>query len=301
MSRPVAALALVLLGPAVAAAQARAPLAWKWHRDEQFTVSVTTAYEEQITIAGKQLKNKAKTFIAFDVTVLAVARDGTVALGLRVTSFQVEGSRNADAITRVGKAIKGDSFTVTFDPEMKSQEFGGIGVLARKVSEQEGDPAALALVEKTLTMLFRNLIQEAFVPMPGTATAKGDTWEQTAELDALGLGTLTTTRTFTDEGKASVAGKEVRKVGIKGVLKFVPPNAGGAGAFTLEKFDLKKQDYRGQLYFDPAAGRPVSTDTRVLTELTMTLRVNGQSFNGEATREQTFQIRFGDKKKAAEK
>src|SRR5438874_11449361 len=136
MSRPVAALALLLLGPAVAAAQTRLPLAWKWQTGEQFTLSVATAYEEQITIAGKQLKNKAKTSIAFDVTVLAVARNGTVALDLRVTSFQVEGSRNADAITRVGKAIKGDSFTVTFDPEMKSQEFGGIGVLARKVSEQ---------------------------------------------------------------------------------------------------------------------------------------------------------------------
>ena len=76
MSRPVAALALLLLGPAVAAAQARAPLAWKWQTGEQFTLSVATAYEEQITIAGKQLKNKAKTSIAFDVTVRAVARNG---------------------------------------------------------------------------------------------------------------------------------------------------------------------------------------------------------------------------------
>ena len=295
MSRLVAALALVLLGPAVAAAQARAPLAWKWQTGEQFTLSVATAYEEQITIAGKQLKNKAKTSIAFDVMVRAVARDGTVALDLRITSFHVEGSRNADAITKVGKAIKGDSFWVMLDPEMKLQQFGGIDALAKKVSEPEGEPTALALVEKTLTMLFRNLIQEAFVPMPGKATAQGDTWEQTAELVALG-GTLTTTKTLTDEGKASVDGKEVRKVGIKGVLKFVPPKADGAGAFTLEKFDLKKQQYRGMLYFDTAAGRPVSSDTRVLTELTMTLRVNGQSFKGEATREQTFQIRFGDKR-----
>jgi hypothetical protein len=297
MSRPVVALALVLLGPAVAAAQARAPLAWKWHTGEQFTLSVATAYEEQITIAGKQWKNKAKTSIAFDVTVLAVTRNGTVALDLRVTSFQVEGSRNAEAITKVGKAIKGDNFTVTFDPEMKSQQFGGVGALAKKVSEQEGEPAALALVEKTLTMLFRNLIQEAFVPMPGKATAKGDAWEQMSDLEfALGLGTLTTTKTFTDEDKASADGKEVRKVGIQGVLKFVPPKADGAGAFTLEKFDLKKQQYRGTLYFDPAAGRPVSSDTRVLTELTMKLRVDGQRFNGEATREQTFQIRFGAKR-----
>jgi hypothetical protein len=299
MSRPVAALALVLLGSAVAAAQA--PLAWKWQKGEQFTLSVATAYEDQTTIAGKQLKGKAKTSITFDVTVRAAPEDGDVTLDLRITSFQVEGSKNADAISKVAKAIKGDSFSVTLDREMKSQQFGGIGALAKKVSEQEGDPAALALVEKTLTMLFRNLIQEAFVPMPGKATAKGDTWEQTAELDALGLGTLTTTKTFSDEGKASVDGKEVRKVGIKGVMKFAPPKEGGAGAFTLEKLDLKKQTYRGTLYFDPAAGRPVSSDTRVLTEMTMTLRVNGKDFDGEATREQTYRIRFGDKKKAAEK
>jgi hypothetical protein len=301
MSRPVAALALVLLGPAVAAAQARAPLAWKWNQGEQFTLSVTTAYEEQLTIAGEQQKNKAKTSIAFDVTVLAVARNGAVGLDLRITSFQVEGSKHAEAIARVGKAIKGDKFTVTFDPEMKSPQFGGIDALARKVAEREGEPTAMTLIEKTLTTLFHNLIQLAFVPMPGKATAPGDTWEQTADLDALGLGTITTTRTFTDEGKASVEGKEVRKVGIKGVLKFVPPKANGAGAFTLEKFDLKKQAYRGKLYFDPAAGRLVSSDTHVLTELAMTLRVNEQSFNGEATREQTFQIRFGDKKGAKEK
>ena len=45
----------------------------------------------------------------------------------------------------------------------------------------------------------------------------------------------------------------------------------------------------------------MSSDTRVLTEMTMILRANNQSFPGEATREQTFQIRFGDRKKAAEK
>src|SRR5262249_8293627 len=58
MSRPAAALVLVLLGPAVAAAQEKAPLAWKWHKGEEFTLSVTTAYEDQTTVAGKQRRLK---------------------------------------------------------------------------------------------------------------------------------------------------------------------------------------------------------------------------------------------------
>jgi hypothetical protein len=300
MSRPVAALALVLLGPAVAAAQAKVPLAWKWHKGEEFTLSVTTAYEDQTTVAGKQFRRKAKTSIAFDVMVREAPADGGATLDLKITSFQVEGSQNADAISKVAKAIQGDHFAVTLDRALKPQEFGGIDALAKKVTDREGEPGALALVERALTMLFRNLIQEAFVPAPGKATAKGETWEQTVELDALGLGTLKTTKTFTDEGKASAEGKAVRKVGIQGVMKFVPAKEGG-GALTLEKFDLKKQAYRGTFYFDPAAGRPVSSDTRILTDLTMTFRANGKKFPGEATREQTFQVRFGDRKKAAEK
>jgi hypothetical protein len=311
MSRPVAALALVLLGPALAA-QAQAPLAWKWQKGEQFTLSVATAYEDQTTIAGKQLKSKAKTAFAFDVTVREAPEGGNVTLDLRITSVQAAGSTRSwtDAINKDGKAIKRGSFSLTLDREMKSQQFGGIGALAKKIiDQQEGDPALLVLTEKIWIALFHSLLQEVFVPMPGKATAKGDTWEQQMSgLDAPPwLGTLATTKTFTDQGKTSVDGKEVRKVGIKGVMKFVPPKVVGWNGSPFERFDLKKQAYQGTLYFDPAAGRPVSSDIRVVTEATMSQRVrgvpgvDGATIDREAMWEWTYQIRFGEKKKVAEK
>ncbi len=298
MRTRLAPLALLILSLNTGIAQTQKALAWTLQKGEQFPLTVVTAYDEKITIAGKLIKNKAKNAVGFEVTVLQAPRDGNVVLDLKITSLRAEGSQSAAAITKIGKAIQGESFSATFDHAMSLKKLDGLEALAKKITEKEGQPGAEAVIQKTLTMLFSYLIEEAFVAVPGKATAKGDTWKQTTELDAQALGTLVTTKAFTDAGPASVDGKEVRKVSIKGVLKVAPAKAGGAPAlpFTVKDLDLKKQDYKGTLYFDAPAGRPVSIDTRIVTEMTMSIEVNGMSFAGEATRDQTFQIRFGTKK-----
>ena len=297
MSRLVAA--LMLLAGAAPAARAQAPLAWKLPKGEQFTLSITTEYRDTVTLMGKQINSRAKMSFGLDVTVREPLRAGRATLDLRIKSLRAEGSPNAEALTRTGKAIAGETVAVTLGAKMKLGEIRGVEALAKKVAEQENEPQSERVFAQTLHTLLRYLLEEALVATPGKAVTKGDTWEQNSQLDAMGLGTLLTRKTFTDLGPATVAGKEVRQVGIKGVLKFAPAKAaaGGVLPFTVEKLDLKKQQYTGTLSFDAAAGRPVRIETRLFTDMAMTIGVNGMTVEAEGTREQTFRIQFGGGKK----
>jgi hypothetical protein len=291
-----AALAIVFLAPGGPAAHAQAPLAWKLRKGDRFTLSITTEAKDVMTIARQSEENRMKLGLGFDVTVREAPRGGDLTLGLRITSFTAEGSRNADAVKKIGGYFKGAEISATVDRAMKLQRLAGVEALIRKIAEADGTPpAGVEPVEKIFTIMFRYLLEEAFVAVPGRATKRGETWGQTTHLDFVGMGTIVTKKTFTDEGPASVGGREVRKVGVKATLSFAPPKKAGGGLFpgTIDKFDIKNQTFKGSLSFDPVAGRPAAMDTRYSADIALTLTVDGMSVEAEGTREQSFRIRFG--------
>jgi hypothetical protein len=301
MTRRIAAVVtLALLWSPVAGAQE--PLAWKLRKGDEFTLSVETKSQDKIKGAGKEVEIKSRLALTFDVTVRAAGGDN-LRLGLNITKAEAEGgpAKQGDA-AKLGEALKGGAFTVTVDRKMKVVRLGELDKLVEKVAEADPTMPA-AQVERVLKMMFRYLLEESFVALPAAATAKGDSWKQATELDALGMGTMLTSKTYTDEGPASVQGKPVRKVGLKAALKISLSKEGGPllpPGVSIDKFDLKKQQYQGTLYFDPKAGRPVRLDTRMLFDFEMTLSANDMNVDLSGSREQTFTIRFGSKKKAGE-
>jgi hypothetical protein len=296
------AVAVTLLSVAAPLAHAQAPLAWKHRKGDQFPLSITTDIKETTRpVGGKNFDSNTQMTLTFDVTVREAPRGGNLTLGLRVKSFEAKGSKQAEALKKLGSAIKGQEFSATVDRAMKLDQLKGMDTMIRKLAEKEGlSQRRTELAEKLLTVLFRSFLEEAFVVVPDRATVRGDTWQQTTRMDLMGFGFLTTTKTYTDEGASSLDGKETRKLGVKGVLRYTATKAGGVGLVPgkINKFELKNQEYRATVHFDNAMGRAVRIDSRMTMDMVGNVTVNELTYDVESRREQTFRIQFGSKAKS---
>jgi hypothetical protein len=305
MSRRIAAVvALALLWPPAAGAQT--PLAWKLQKGEGFTLSIELKLKDRFQIGGLDQAQDAHIKAGFDVTVRKTPAGGDLVLELKIASLALESSKAQGAagaqLARAFAALKGSTFQATVDRTTKSVRFSGLGALAKKFAAAD-KPSPAAQAESMLKTMFRNLLGESFTALPAAATARGDAWKQTAELDAVGVGILLTRKTYTDAGQDSVQGRQLRKAGVKAGLEFKLDKEGNPlrtpGA-TIEKANLKEQQYTGTLYFDPKAGLPARLDSRLVLDLEVTMSRNGMTREAQIRREQTFTIRFGSKKKEGE-
>lgn len=138
-------------------------------------------------------------------------------------------------------------------------------------------PESLAMVESQLSEeSLRRDMQQEFDLLPGRVVKVGEFWNTTHVLNAGQGQLLTFARQCEYVGPVEHDGKTLHKINVKDTSIKFEIEAGSGIPLKLVDADLSIAESEGELLFDPAVGRIVSTKyrTRVTGEINFTL--NGQ-------------------------
>jgi hypothetical protein len=294
-----AVLALGLLSLPVSA---EVTLEWKFKEGDKFYLQTDSNLAQTITSAGTEVKQQIDQSMVSSFTVKKKNADGSLVLEQKIENVTVKTSGPGTMETKPPEGLKGAVFTITVNPKWKITKFEGYDALVKKLSGE--DPAVDRLIRAFLPEeILKASAEEAFGFLPDKRVKKGDSWERELVYPLGPLGTLTATNKYTDEdkNKEKVAGKDVERITAAMTIKYQKPElkkpeeAAGALGLQILEGDLKAKDAKQTIYFDPAAGRLVKSETKLRVEGMLTYSAVGKKTEMEIKQEQTITAQVFDK------
>jgi Family of unknown function (DUF6263) len=283
-------------------ARAQVQLEWKFKEGDKFYLETVNSFKQSMKTLGKELKQDLDMTFVFSVAVQKVNPDKSAVLEEKVESVEVKNTGGPTgaiaAEDKFNQQVKGATFRVTVTPRGEVTKFEGYDDLVKRLA---GDDA---VTQKTVRAVLsedyiKNAAADVFGRLPDRPVKANDSWGDDKKLDMpLGpLGTFTATRTYTYEGKDTVDGKSVDKIGFTGKATYSPPKSGEAGPFPfqLTKGDLQVENLSGTLAFDDSAGRLVESNTSMRVKGSMTAVVSGTTLDSELQQERAIKTRLLDK------
>jgi hypothetical protein len=285
--------ALVLASLTLPAA-AQAPLQWKWKVGDTFFIDVKNHYDENLKVNGMDLKESQDADMVLGMKLVKVGAKNDLVFEMTLEKVEFKKAGREDPAM---KKMEGGTVELTLDAGMSVTGMKGVDKLIDKIAGGEAIPPAMRkFAESSIEGLLRYLVAEAIVALPAKPAQKGDRWEHKAELNIGPLGTIAIRKALVYDGKATLDGKSLDKIAMTGKMTYTIPKEAGGLPFQVKKADIKKEDYKGTLWFDPAVGRVVRTEIHVKTDMTMSMTANGQDIEADSQRDQTITLRILDKK-----
>lgn len=282
------AVLLALVLPLAASAQDAKP-EWKFTEGKTFYVQTVSILKQDMKTLGKTLKQDLEQTTVYSLKVLKVEANKNVVLEQKVESIKLENKTGGAPPTdeKFNQQLVGAAFKVTLGPSGDVLKFEGYDDLVKKIA---GDDAAAQKVVKA-ALSEENLkrgVADVFSFLPDKAIKA---WKRPADLNLGPLGSFAGTKEYKLEGKEMIDGKPVDKITFTGEAKYSGPDAktlaGGPFPFQVTKGELKVEDFKGTLLFDPAAGRLVSAEESKKITGNVTINVSGSSLDTNVVQEQT--------------
>lgn len=288
-----AVLAALVLTATVFAQDAK--LEWKFKEGDTFYLQTTSTLKQDMKTLGKSLLQNLEQTTVYSLKVQAVEANKNVVLEQKVESIKVENKTGGAPPTdeKFNQQLVGVSFKVTLGPAGDVLKFEGYEELVKKIA---GDDAAAQKVVKA-TLSEENLKRAAsdlFSFLPDKALKM---WDRRSDINLGPLGSFDAKKSYTMEGKQTVEGKSVDRIAFTAEAKYSGPTKmeGSPFPFQVTKGDLKAEDYKGTLLFDPEAGRLVSLEESMKITGNVTISVSGSSFDTNVTQEQSITTKVLDK------
>ena len=285
-------------------AHAQVQLEWKFKDGDKFYLETVNSFKQSMKTLGKELRQDLDMDFVFSVAVQKVNSDKSAVLEEKVESVTVKNAGGPAgeiaAEDKFNQQIKGATFRFTVTPRGEVTKFEGYDDLVKRLAGD--DPVNRKAVQAVLSEDYlKNAAADAFGLLPAGPVKEGSesSWGNDKKLETpLGpLGSFTTTRTYSYEGKDTVGGKPVDKITFTGKATYSPPKSADAGPFPfqLTKGDLKVEDLSGTLFFDEAAGRLVQSTATMHVKGSMTVLVSGNTLDSELQQDRTVKTRLLDK------
>lgn len=294
--------AVLALALVAVPARAQVQLEWKFKEGDKFYLETVNSFKQSMKTLGKELRQDLDLTFVFSVAVDKVNADKSAVLVEKVESVEVKNTGGPTggiaAEDKFNQQVKGATFRVTVTPRGEVTKFEGYDDLVKRIA---GDDA---VTRKTVQAVLsedylRHAAADVFGPLPAAPVKNNDKWggDKKVEVPLGPLGTFTTARTYTYEGKDTVGSQSIDKITFKGTASYSPPKSGEAGPFPfqLTKGDLKIDELHGTISFDDAAGRLVQSDTTMHLKGSMTAVVSGNTLDSELQQERTIKTRLLDK------
>jgi tetratricopeptide (TPR) repeat protein len=301
MPRPWFAAVLLLSLPA-SPALAQAPLAWRFQQKDQFHVEWSTAINTEHKTSREKEWNKLareaeKLTAVLRVTVLKSLPDGGAELELLAESV----TGNPVQARVDPRVLLGQPVRATLDARMNVARLEGLEPICRKRFGEGAEPPSARLFRGEVEEICRGWLQDIFVALPGKAVGAGEKWEQETRRALAPMGHHVLRKTFTHEGKAAVAGRELTRVGVTATSTLIPAKEEEFNLpYRILRAEFEEAEYRGSLSFDLAAGRLVQAEFRLKTRLSALFAARGEAEGLEAKQEQTTTVRVVDRKPGAQ-
>jgi hypothetical protein len=186
------------------------------------------------------------------------------------------------------QVLEGAKFRLTLSPKMELKNLEGYDAVVARASAQSLE---LGRLFRTIFPedVLRRAIDEAFGFLPEHELKVGQKWNKKLVLTLGPLGALSGLNNFTYRGY--IDGKE--RIDVESSLSYVPPPQ--TSDFVFQKGDLKAENVRGTILFDPQTGKLAQSEVRLKLKGSLTVLVAGMRQSLEYDQEQTIRTRFMDK------
>ena len=277
-------------------------LRWKFQAGEELRVQVTQTNTIETTLKERPLAMVVQMAMELTWHVDRVAADGTAQVAQSFTRVLVKTSGPQ------GQAVGYDSAS-TAAPPPEMQELAQavrrlLGTRSQLTISSRGEITGVEPAPETdsllrnapgaggwLRLLTKSGINQTLRPAlglwPQSPVARGDTWQDTFEIDAptgkIGLAT-----TYTYQGSEHLQKRSVERIGVATAVTAPPPESRPG-----ETASPVRQQFSGSLFFDAARGRLVQSELHqtVVSEAAE----RGQSVQLKASNTVVLRIREGEK------
>lgn len=285
---------LVLAGMAVPAS-AQTKLEWKFKEGEKFFLEQVVNNKMAVKVMGMDMNMDTVQTQVTSFAVLKKNSDGSVVIEQKIESIKIEAEGPAAAFAQAGQQMEGASFKFTLSPKLQVTKFEGYEEFVKKLGGDDpmlGAMMRMMMSEETM----KQSAAEPFAFLPDKPVSKGDKWERKQNLQMAFIG-LTSENKYNYQGKDTLNGKPVEKIGVTSTVKFEPPKGDAGGLpFQISKADFKPEKSDGTFFFDASAGKLVSSEVKMKMKGTMGMSVAGQEIEMEMDVDTTTKTKLLDKK-----
>jgi hypothetical protein len=265
-------------------------LRWKFKPGETLRYTMVQDTTQGMKAMGQEFKTSLNQTVDLHWGVKSVASDGVAELSQTIDrvrtkvdspgaafefdsqSDKVPEGQVASLLTPLLKALVNAEFTFKMNARGELSDI--------KVPKKLIDTLKTAGPEATGGSMFseeglKNLISESSLVLPEGPVEKGKTWKQPARLPSPMLGTMVLDKTYTYQG-AGGAADGVVTIGLDTKVSLEP------AADSNVAVKISSQDGRGEVSFDPNAGRVVSS--KIIEQLQLSLTIMGQEMEQSSKR-----------------
>lgn len=298
---------LVLAGFAMTApAQDTLDLKWKFEKGKVFYQEVTTKTEQKIKVMGMDVaQNQEQTFIFSwtpekqdDKDKSWVVKQKIEGLkmnidigGQKITYDSTKETNTANPLSDFFKALVGAEFTLTISADGRVTDIKGKDEFVKKLVQV--NPQMEPLLKQILSDdALKQMADPAFAVVPDKPKKKGESWERKSTLNIGPIGSYDNTYKYTLEG-TDEKDKNLAKIKVQTTLKYIPPvdTATQQLPFKVKNAKLETKDATGEVIFDIAKGRVVSSKMSQNLSGTLSIDVGGMTTDVELTQSQTTTVK----------
>lgn len=277
--------ALLALSAFALAARSAEPLRWKWAAGDSVRYLTEQTMNMQMTAGPAGNINSTTTqAMLIDWNVDAVEDNGTATLSQqfeRITmktngpmgqGFQYDSASDeppsgmAALVAPMFDAIVSAPIVVEVLPTGEYVDVRLSDELAEAVEDMPGGAMSVDAITQ--------MTKQSSIAFPEKELAPGESWTQTAQVNAPQVGKMLVTTTYTYNGEKDVDGRALESFTPR--IEIGAPPTDGAMAI-----DFKTRDSSGEILFDREAGRIVSS--RVEQTMDIVIQMNGQTINNQMT------------------
>jgi len=282
---------LVVLGLLAGTAHGQTRLAWRFEEGEKFYVESVISSKDILKGTGAEAKQDAERTTLTSFTVKRKNADGSLVLEQKIESIKVsvQGTLpKPDAALH--QLMEGTTFRLTLGKKLELKSFEGYDALALRIAARDVELGKLfrsVMPEETM----RRAVEEAFGFLPDGDLKPGQRWSRKLILPLGPIGSLNGLNSYTYRGY--VDGKE--KIDVEATLSYVAPPLTTEFIFQVNKGELKAENVRGTILFDPQTGKLAQSEIRLRLKGSLTVQAQGQLRAIDVDQEQTIRTRFLDK------
>jgi len=203
-----------------------------------------------------------------------------------------EDKQPKNPMTDFFKALMKQKLTYTIGSDMSIKKIDGREEFISKLADT--NPAIKTLLD---TIMSKEALQKMAEPtwwaVPKKSVSKGDTWNETSELELGPIGKYDTKFNFTYEGKN---GGKLDKIKIDANLTYTKPAKDKTGLpFVIKEATLTGKSTSGEALFDREKGRIESSKIAMKLEGKLTIEVGAMATEISLNQDQTSSVKTADK------
>jgi hypothetical protein len=238
---------------------------WSLKVGDEFYATITHETITKMDVGSQAIQQKMKLSVVARYIIQSVKNDAIV-VKMMYHQLAFQADPKVPNAPEIPDKLNVGSFSATLNDKFEITQFEGYDKFIDKLSGD--DKSKRKIVESLFPETgVRAHFHQAFIPLAGDKTPKGEKWSSANTTELWGLGKLTTETQYRLEGTEN----NIATIRSTAETEMKPGDETDKLPFKITKTKLKSDTFNGTILFDTKTGRLKSSTTVLLLNGTMTM------------------------------